>query len=345
MPLRVAIIGGGKWSEFHMAGWRAQRDAEVTWVVRSDPRRAQEKAHSWGIGNWSADYRAVLERDDVDIADILLPHDMHAEATCFAVAHGKHVLLEKPIAPSMPEARQIAEAARAHKRKVMIAENWIYSTWVKKTRELIQGGEIGKPFLIRSAQDLEVRQGFAGLGWRYSLARMGGGALMDSGTHSISVCRYLMGEVDEVAGLGTCHAFSEISPMEDTFLMFMQFVSGASGSVSVTWVAQRERPHTEFMVLGTKGTIEFDTHSRHFFVTRSGRRCEEFDASASRGFTEEVAHFLSCITEDRNPITCPEEQIGSLSAVLAAYRAAELGRKVSIREIAGQSGSTAERIY
>jgi predicted dehydrogenase len=70
------------------------------------------------------------------------------------------------------------------------------------------------------------------------------------------------------------HRFPEIASMEDTCLMLMRFESGAAGSLALTWVAHRERPRTEFIVLGDEGTIEFDTHSRQFFVTRDRRRAE-----------------------------------------------------------------------
>lgn len=72
----VAVIGAGKWSENHLAGWRAQSDANVTWVVRSSEERAKQEATAWGVPNWSATYQEVVRREDVDIVDILLPHDL-----------------------------------------------------------------------------------------------------------------------------------------------------------------------------------------------------------------------------------------------------------------------------
>lgn len=158
---------------------------------------------------------------------------------------------------------------------------------------------------------------------------------MDSGTHSVSVCRYLMGEVREVTALKSCHAFPEIAPMEDTFLLLLRFESGSSGLIAVTWVAQRERPRTEFAILGTQGTIEFDTHARQFFITRGQQRCEQFELQASRGYAEQLAHFLECLRENREPITSPEDQIGSLRVLLAAYRAAATGHLVQVKDLEG----------
>ncbi len=335
MPYNVAIIGAGAWSQNHYIGWRAQPDVNLTWVVRSTEAKAKERAALWGVPNWSADYRQVLERDDVQIADILLPHDLHAEVACLAMAHGKHVVLEKPLAPTLSEAMQIVEAARRYQRKVMISENWVYSTMVRKARALLDTGEIGTPFMIRSVMDMDSRASFVGLDWRYSKARMGGGALLDAGTHPVSACRFLMGDIQEVTALMANHGFREIAPLEDTFLLLMRFESGASGVLTVTWLAQRERPRTEFIVLADKGTVEFDTFSRQFFVTREKRRTEEFDLQPSRGFVDQMAHFMECLREDRSPLTSPEEQIGSLRAILAAYRSVETGRVVRVADVEG----------
>lgn len=331
---RVAIIGAGVWSENHMLGWRAQPDVAVTWAVASTEERARRKAQAWGVPRWSASYDEVIARDDVDIVDILLPHDLHAEVACRALARGKHVVLEKPLAPTLPEALRIVEAARRSGRKVMIAENWVYASMVQKARALLTRGEIGTPFMIRSTLDMDSRAGVGALAWRRRPERMGGGALLDAGTHCVSACRHLMGEIREVGAMMDNHGFADIAPMEDTCLLLMRFESGASGTLTLTWCAQRERPRTEFVILGDQGTIELDTHARSFFVTRDKRRSEEFDLAPSRGFVDQMTHFMTCLREDRTPLTSPEEQVGSLRAILAAYRSVQTGRLVPVREVA-----------
>ena len=81
--------------------------------------------------------------------------------------------------------------------------------------------------------------------------------------------------------------------------------------------------------------MEFDTFSRQFFVTQDKRRAEEFDLQPSRGFVDQMAHFLECLRDDRTPLTSPEEQIGSLRAILAAYRSVETGRAVRVADVEG----------
>jgi predicted dehydrogenase len=316
-----------------LTGWRAHSEARVTWLVRSTAEKAKAKASAWNVPNWSADYTQVVERSDVDIVDIVLPHDLHAEVACLALAHGKHVVMEKPVATTLADAQRIADAAKRYDRKVMVSENWNYSTWVRKARSLLEKGAIGTPFLIRSIMDMDVREGFTGLHWRYRPERMGGGALLDAGTHCVSACRYLLGEITAVSAILGNYGFSQIAPMEDTCLLLMRFASGASGTLVLTWVAQRERPRTEFVILGDTGTIEFDTHARQFFLTKDHRRAEEFDLQPSRGFVEQMRHFIDCVRDNQTPLTSPEEQMGSLRAILAAYRSVESGRMVRVAEV------------
>jgi predicted dehydrogenase len=330
----VAIIGAGVWSANHMTGWRARDDVEVRCVVRSSEDKARETAQRWGVPSWSADYAATIARDDIDIIDICLPHDMHAEVACLAMEAGKHVVMEKPLAARLDEALQIAETAKRTGRTVMISENWIYATLVQKAKAAIEAGEIGQPFLLRSVMDMDVRPSFKGLHWRYDAAKMGGGALLDGGTHAISAARYLMGEVTEVIALQDTFHFQEFAPLEDTSLLLLRFASGASGTISVAWTAQRERPRTEFTILGPEGTIEFDTHLRQYFTSDNQQRSEQHDLATSRGFVEQMAHFVGCLDSGRDPITSPEEQIGSLKVVLAAYRSVASGRLVRTDEIA-----------
>ena len=330
MKKRVAIVGAGNWSAHHIASWQRRDDAEITWIVRSSPERAAESARRYGVANASADYRAVLGRDDVDIADILLPHDMHVEAGVFALEQGKHVLLEKPLATTTAGAEALIAAAAAAGRVAMVAENWVFASVVQHAKSVIASGAIGRPYLVRSATDLDVRHMFRGNSWRNDAAHMGGGILMDGGTHNISVLRHLLGEIAEVSAMTGCFTYPDAAPLDDTAAALMRFESGALGVLTTTLGAQVHRPHTAFTVLGTEGTVAFDTHDGSVLLSKSGSRTETVLADASRGFNEQVAHFLDCIAHGRTPITSFSDQLASLRTVLAAYETAGIHRAAHV---------------
>jgi predicted dehydrogenase len=326
MVYNVAVIGAGAWSKNHLAGWRAQKDAAITWVVRSSEEKARQRAEEWGVPNYTGDYRKVLADPNVHIVDILVPHDMHAEVALAALAAGKHIVMEKPIANNLANARDVVHAARDSKLKFMVAENWNYASMVVRAKKLIEEGAIGKPILVRAYMDLSIRGAFDGIQWRHEKDRMGGGVLIDAGTHAVSACRFLLGDIVQVSALTNNFAFEAIAPLEDTAVMLVKFASGAIGTISVTAVAARERMYTAFDILGDKGTIEIDTHTRSVYVTTGGKRAEEFTAEPSRGLVDQISHFMACLRDDTMPLTTPMEQMGSMRAILAAYESEQTGK-------------------
>ncbi|WP_186767158.1 Gfo/Idh/MocA family protein [Devosia ginsengisoli] len=333
MVYNVAVIGAGNWSKNHLLGWRAQKDAKITWVVRSNEERAKARAEEWGVANYTADYKKVFADPDVHIVDLVLPHDLHAKLAIEALEAGKHVVLEKPLAENIEDAQRLADAAAASKLKVMVAENWNYGTFVSRAKKLLEAGAIGRPYMIRGALDLDIRYAFKGVAWRHQSERMGGGVLIDAGTHAISVMRHLMGEITEVSAQIDNYDFPDLGSMEDTALVLTRFASGAMGLLSATAVATKVRNSTSFMIMGEKGAIEFDTHDRSFFTTIDKKRSEEFTLEPSRGLVEQMTHFLSAIREDTTPLTSPMEQMGSMRTILAAYESARTGRTVKTEEI------------
>jgi UDP-N-acetylglucosamine 3-dehydrogenase len=99
----------------------------------------------------------VLARDDIEIVDILLPHDLHAEVAIAALERGKHIVLEKPLATTVADAERLSQAASRSGRIAMISENWIYATVVQQAKAMIPAGGIGEPFMVRSVMDMEFR--------------------------------------------------------------------------------------------------------------------------------------------------------------------------------------------
>jgi predicted dehydrogenase len=185
----VAIIGAGVWSENHRTGWNAHHDARIACVVRSSAAAAEDTARRWGVEEWDDDYRRVLQRDDIDIVDILLPHHLHVDVALAALAAGKHVLMEKPLAITLGDAQRLIDAGQHADRKIMISENWDYASVVRWAKERLDAGDIGAPFLLRTTLEMDVRGGFTNLRWRHDAGSMGGGALLDAGTHPVSACR------------------------------------------------------------------------------------------------------------------------------------------------------------
>ncbi|BDZ65223.1 hypothetical protein GCM10025877_21610 [Agromyces mangrovi Wang et al. 2018] len=210
--LRVAMIGTGFMGAAHSQGWRVAprffdlpADVEMAVVVGRDEGKAAAAARKWGWKEASGDWRAVLERDDIDVIDVVTPGDSHAEIATAALRAGKHVLCEKPLANTVEQAAEMAEAAeRAAASGVLAMVGFTYRRVpaIALARELVASGRIGRirSFRAEYLQDWLVDED-APLTWRLKKDLAGSGALGDIGAHAIDLAQFVSGQrLVEVSG-------------------------------------------------------------------------------------------------------------------------------------------------
>src|SRR6218665_3477288 len=196
--LRVAMIGHGFMGAAHSQGWRfAPRFfdlpavPELTLLVGRNAAGAVAAANKWGWSETSTDWRAAVERDDIDIVDIVTPGDSHAQIAIAALNAGKQVLCEKPLPNSLPKSEQMAAAAeRAQARGVFAMVGFTYRRVpaVAFARDMVAAGRIGAVRQVRAAylQDW-LSDEEAPLTWRLQKEHAGSGALSDIGAHAVDL--------------------------------------------------------------------------------------------------------------------------------------------------------------
>ena len=212
-PLRVAMIGHGFMGAAHSQGWRTAPRMfdlpsvpEMAVVVGRNAEAVAKDAKKWGWAESAADWRQVIERDDIDVVDIVTPGGSHAEIAIAALAAGKHVLCEKPLANSVSEAQAMADAAElAALRGVRAMVGFTYRRVPAVTlmRDLIRRGAVGKIAQVRASyrQDWLVDPE-APLTWRLQKEHAGSGALGDIGAHAIDLAQFVTGlDVVKVSGV------------------------------------------------------------------------------------------------------------------------------------------------
>ncbi|MCL4545406.1 MAG: Gfo/Idh/MocA family oxidoreductase [Chloroflexi bacterium] len=319
--LNVALIGaGGIARGAHLPAWRVQPDAEVTLLVDVRLDAAQKLAQEFGIPRVSADVQSAFEDPSIDVVDLCLPHNLHVPMALAALRAGKHVLLEKPIAVNLPSARQIIAASQEAHSIFMQAENWRYQPVSVAAADLLRSGVLGDPFMLKVSMEFYFRSKEGS--WRMQREVSGGGVLIDSGIHAVSVARMLMGEIREVIAARGRQIWDELAPSEDTIAILTHFAGGSIGIIDFSWSTHHERSYFGFEVFGTDGSLSFDLASGGLTIIRDGRR-EERQVPWSSGFTEEIRHFLDCIRDGRQPKTTAVEEARTLAAVLAAYQSVD----------------------
>ena len=272
-PLRVALIGTGFMGRMHAHAWRTAhrffelpQTPQLSLLVGRDAGRTAAAAAAFGFDAYTDDWREAVERDDIDIVDICTPGDTHAEIALAALAAGKHVLCEKPLANDVAEANRMVDAAeRARARGVVSMCGFSYrrTPALSLARRLIADGRIGEVRHVR-AQYLQdwLSDPDAPFTWRLDKARAGSGTLGDIGAHSIDTAQWLTGDdivgvsammrtfvetrpvLDEQVGLGgraQTDAARQSVTVDDAAAFTARFAGGAMGVFEATRLATGHR--------------------------------------------------------------------------------------------------------
>lgn len=292
-PLRVAMIGHGFMGAAHSQGWRvAPRffDLPVTpimqTVVGRNTAAVAAAAEKWGWAESASDWRSVIDRDDIDVIDIVTPGDSHAEIAIAALEAGKHVLCEKPLANTVAEAEAMSAAAeRAAANGVFGMVGFTYRRVPAATfaRDLIAQGRIGTVNQVRAAyrQDWLVDPSVP-LMWRLQKELAGSGSLGDIGAHAIDMVQFMTGQrlaavsgtldtiikqrplpadiaTGEVASLsGVAGSGTGEVTVDDVALFLGRLESGALGTFEATRFATGRKNGLTVEISGSDGAIFFD---------------------------------------------------------------------------------------
>ena len=230
-PLGFAIVGcGGVTLQNHLPGLALCPDTRLVALCDANPRVLEEARRQTGVSVASADYREIVRRDDVDAVIIATPNHLHAPIALEAVAGGKHVLCEKPLALTAAEARAMAEAAERAGVRHLTAFTYRFVPAMRYLHALVRRGDLGQPYHYRCCrlQDWGTRD----LGWRQVKKLAGCGELGDMLSHRIDFAHALVGPVRRLVA-----STQNLSPIrggapndtEDWVGMLAGFVGGCSG--------------------------------------------------------------------------------------------------------------------
>ncbi|GAB3963306.1 Gfo/Idh/MocA family oxidoreductase [Actinoallomurus acanthiterrae] len=287
--LGVGLVGYAFMGRVHSHAWRnvaAFFDLPVTptpaVLCGRDAEQAAAAAARLGFGSVETDWRRLIERDDVQIVDICTPGDTHAEIAIAALDAGKHVLCEKPLANSVAEATEMADAAeRARARGVrsMVGFNYRRVPAVSLAQQMIADGRLGRLRHVRAQylQDWLVDPRHP-LVWRLRKDRAGSGALGDIAAHIIDTVQYVTGErLTEVSALletfvrerplADGAGFGEVT-VDDAALFLGRLTGGCVASFEATRFATGRKNGLRFEINGTLGSLSFDLESLnelHFY--------------------------------------------------------------------------------
>lgn len=287
--LNVALIGQGFMGRTHSNGWGQARkffNTELKPVMHTvfgqEAENPQAFADNWGWQNASTDWQSVVQSPEIGLVDIVTPNYMHAPVARAAIAAGKPCASEKPVAGTLSDARDMAEAAKKAGVKTFVWFNYRRVPAVALAHKMVQEGRLGQIRHVRAVylQDWASEQ--VPLLWRFEKELAGSGAHGDLNAHIIDMTRFVTGEeITEICGAiaetfikqrakaggvagggitdgGTSSEGMGDVTVDDTVLFLARFSGGAVASFEAARQATGNQNRNGFEINGTKGSLKFD---------------------------------------------------------------------------------------
>ncbi len=349
-PLGVGIIG---LSHLHPRDYLplfAQvPQTQVVAVAESNKEFLQEVTSQTGLQGYE-DYNALLERKDIDIVAVFLPHAQCPDAVEAAANHGKHIIVEKPMASTAVGIRRMVDAAESNNVKLSVPYLWRYSVVSREIKRIINDGALGEILSCEGRCAAGKPERYMKLSpWILDKEKSGGGPMHNLGVHWIDLFHWLFDdEIVSVQGMVTRNT-PDIT-VEDSSFALARFSKGAVAILDISYSVPASYPHGRDLyvgIRGTKGAISwspaFGGIGDELFVCSDapGYGCAplrtlSFTAQDVPGYCgimglEFIQDFVQVILEDKEPLILGADGAKALDVVEAIYKSAETGKEVSLK--------------
>jgi predicted dehydrogenase len=332
-PLGIGLVGLGQISRAHRAGYaQAGERARVVAVCDQDEALAAEVAGELGARAYTS-LDDLLSDAEVAAVDLTLPHHVHFPAARAALSAGRHVLVEKPLAPSSEECRSLIEQARESRLTLGVAENTRFVAAYIAVERLLRAGTLGEPRLARTLiSGSEVQRLRDTSLWKGRQAGSGGGTILDAGPHSFYLLRWLLGELATVRAFH--HRLVAESEVDDHAVVAGRLASGALYSTEYTFTA--EIPWGERLELyGSEGSVIVDQLSQPPAIHYAGPSDREGHALTDvpynpggwklESIAAGVLDFVDAIRAGRAPTVSGDDGLHGVLVAERAYESAAAG--------------------
>jgi myo-inositol 2-dehydrogenase/D-chiro-inositol 1-dehydrogenase len=339
----LGLIGcGGIARSAHLPAMVQLQDRVVLRATADiDAQAAALAAEGWGAA-WSTDYRDVLARPDIQAVVIATPEYLHADQVEAAASAGKHVLCEKPIAPSLAEADRMIAACASAGVNLLVGHSRRFTRRYLEVRAALDRGEIGTLRLFRENE--RRSRGRPQVWWTPAHwtgnPQISGGAPMMNAIHEADLMRWFIGHEAESVDAEINVTIEGNVGVTDFISLTVRFAGGAIGSAEVLNCAPPGYPAFHQLELyGTHGAIRARDHELTG-LTRFGDHGADFPAHYHMllhnlpAYARELAELVDAIRTDRPVFMPPSEARAALAITLAAVRSAHLGRTVHMTELA-----------
>lgn len=324
--VRLGLVGAGAIARAYGAAVAGSRNAELVAVADVDPAAAASFEAETGA-------RAVASHLDLasgevcDAVIVTTPPVTHAPIVIDLVRHGRHVLCEKPVSIDFASAERMIRAAERAGVVFSMASKFRFTDDLIEAQRMIRAGEIGRPLMLdnvfTSAVDMTTR-------WNADPDVSGGGVLIDNGTHSVDIVRFLLGPIAEVLAVAAPRL--QPIPVEDGVTLMARTEGGALATVETSWSVHKDR--SAFIeVYGTTGAIEVGWKGSRL-RRKHGGPWEAFGSGYDKvaAFRRQVEHFAGVVQGEKAELVSAGDALASVSVIQAAYHSMSTGKWTAVGE-------------
>ncbi|WP_315837468.1 Gfo/Idh/MocA family oxidoreductase [Bradyrhizobium prioriisuperbiae] len=350
---RIGIIGLGTIGKAH---WKVIRESsQTTLIAVADPTpSALDFARSEDIPAY-ADYCEMLENETLDGVIVAVPNAQHVPVALACIERNIAVLVEKPVADSVEDARVMCKAAEARDVPLLVGHHRRHNAAIQRVRRGIHDGLIGRPVTATVMYNQLKTASYFDLDWR---RQVGGGPILINLIHEIDLIRFMFGEIHSLQAVSS-NAVRGFA-VEDTAAVLLRFHSGAIGTISVSDTAvspfswdltsgefdlmletsdrmKRQKVSTH-VFSGTEGSLTLPTlqHYHYRGVAEPGWRsdlnAEVLAAESADTYLRQVEHFARVIRREEAPLVSGKDGVRTLQATLAVKEAAATGQTIMLSE-------------
>lgn len=341
----VAVIGAGAIGKMHIERLLAHSDVALSAIA--DPTdAARDLSASLGVP-WFANPLELVEKTTARAVIVATPNSSHTSIGIACIARSLPVLVEKPIADTVVDAKRLCDAAATAKVPLMVGHQRRHNPILRRARELVKQGILGRPVTATAMSTWLKPDDYFNLEWR---RKAGGGPVLINMIHDIDLLRFLLGEIVSVQALSS-QAIRGFE-VEDTAAVLLRFECGALGTVNVSdaavapWIwdlAAGEAAHypkqdvNSIFLTGTEGSLSIP--QLQIWQYRGNRgwheplTVERTPLHHGDPYVEQLRHLRAVVEGRETPVCSGIDGLRTLQATLAVHEAARTGTTVQLTQV------------
>jgi len=341
------IIGVGVWGETHLKAYGSAPYVDLVGICDKNEALLSERQVQYGVGYTTTDYHELLARDDIAAVSVVTPDFLHREVAIAACEAGKHVLIEKPMATTVADAQQMADAAKANGVMLMVDFHNRWNPAMYGLKKAIQNGEMGEPqvMTIRLNDTVYVPTQMLSWGGTSTVAWF-------LGSHSLDLVTWLFDDqIVRVYSVSRSRLLAERGVnTPDFFHTIVELQGGGVAHVENCWIMSEAMPPVFDMkceFIGSEGTAFIDCSSHRMLQKFSSQVLSPFSTSPGTAYPDvavavdihgkpggfgiaSILHFAECVVTGTEPLVCPEDGVRNTAALVALHESAAKGVPVEV---------------